>query len=54
MHRACVRARVRVHADPHRRVGVSCLARLARSPEPFDVEAGVARFDAAFEGRLAA
>ena len=28
--------------------------RLARAPEPFDVEAGRARFAAAFEGRWAA
>ena len=32
----------------------AALARLARQPEPFDVEAGRARFDAAFEGRWAA
>ena len=31
----------------------AALARLARSPEPFDVEAAIARFDAAFDGRLA-
>ena len=31
----------------------SALARLARTPEPFDAEAGRARFDAAFEGRWA-
>lgn len=32
----------------------AALARVARRPEPFDVEAGRARFDAAFEGRWAA
>ena len=32
----------------------AALARLARAPEPFDAEAGRARFDAAFEGRWAA
>jgi beta-N-acetylhexosaminidase len=32
----------------------AALARLARTPEPFDAEAGRARFDAAFEGRWAA
>ena len=31
----------------------AALARLARAPEPFDVEAGRARFDAAFGGRWA-
>jgi len=37
----------------HRRADAA-LARLARIPEPFDVEAGRARLDAAFEGRFAA
>ena len=32
----------------------AALARLARTPEPFDVEEARARFDAAFEGRWAA
>jgi beta-N-acetylhexosaminidase len=32
----------------------AALARLAESPEPFDVQAGRARFDAGFEGRWAA
>jgi beta-N-acetylhexosaminidase len=32
----------------------AALARLARAPEPFDVEAGRARFAAAFQGRWAA
>jgi beta-N-acetylhexosaminidase len=32
----------------------AALSRLARAPEPFDAEAGRARFDAAFEGRWAA
>lgn len=32
----------------------AALARVARSPEPFDVKAALARFDAAFEGRFAA
>ena len=32
----------------------AALARLARAPEPFDVEEGRARFDAAFEGKWAA
>jgi beta-N-acetylhexosaminidase len=32
----------------------AALGRLARAPEPFDVEAGRARFAAAFEGRWAA
>lgn len=32
----------------------AALARIARAPEPFDVEEGRARFDAAFEGRWAA
>ena len=32
----------------------AALARLARSPEPFDVEAAIARFDAAFDRRFAA
>ena len=32
----------------------AALARIARTPEPFDAEAGRARFDAAFEGRWAA
>jgi len=31
----------------------AALARLAKAPEPFDVEEGRARFDAAFEGRFA-
>ena len=31
----------------------AALARLAKTPEPFDAEAGRARFDAAFEGRFA-
>jgi len=30
------------------------LARIAKSPEPFDVRDALARFDAAFEGRIAA
>jgi beta-N-acetylhexosaminidase len=34
--------------------GDAALARLAAGPEPFDVEAALARFDAAFEGRWAA
>jgi beta-N-acetylhexosaminidase len=32
----------------------AALARLAKAPEPFDVAAGRARFDAAFDGRFAA
>ena len=32
----------------------AALARVARRPEPFDAEAGRARFEAAFEGRWAA
>ena len=32
----------------------AALARIARTPEPFDVAEGRARFDAAFEGRFAA
>jgi len=32
----------------------AALARIVRSPEPFDVEEGRARFDAAFDGRWAA
>jgi beta-N-acetylhexosaminidase len=32
----------------------AALARLARTPEPFDAEAARARFDAAFDGRWAA
>jgi beta-N-acetylhexosaminidase len=32
----------------------AALARLARSPEPLDHAAAVARFEAAFEGRIAA
>jgi beta-N-acetylhexosaminidase len=31
----------------------AALARLARTPEPFDAAEGRARFDAAFEGRFA-
>jgi beta-N-acetylhexosaminidase len=32
----------------------AALGRIAKAPEPFDVEAGRARFAAAFEGRWAA
>ncbi len=41
-------------AGKARRRAEAALARLARVPEPFDAEAGRARFDAAFEGRTAA
>ncbi len=47
-------AGARTLAGKAKRRADAALARLARSPEPFDVEAGIARFDAAFDGRLAA
>ncbi len=41
-------------AGKAKRRAEAALARLARSPEPFDVAAATARFDAAFAGRIAA
>ena len=45
---------VRPLAGKARRRAEAALARIARIPEPFDVEEGHARLDAAFEGRFAA
>ena len=47
-------AGTKVLAGKAKRRADAALARLARSPEPFDVEAALARFDAAFDGRFAA
>lgn len=47
-------AGTKVLAGKARRRADAALARLAKSPEPLDVKAAVARFDAAFEGRFAA
>ena len=41
-------------AGKARRRADAALARVAKSPEPFDVREALARFDAAFEGRFAA
>ncbi len=41
-------------AGAGRRRAEAALARIARNPEPFDVDEALARFDAAFEGRYAA
>ncbi|MDP1632998.1 MAG: beta-N-acetylhexosaminidase [Caulobacter sp.] len=40
-------------AGRSKRRAQAAMARLARKPEPFDVAAAVARFDAAFDGRFA-
>ena len=45
---------VRLLTGKSRRRADAALARIARIPEPFDVEEGRARLDAAFEGRFAA
>jgi beta-N-acetylhexosaminidase len=45
---------VRLLTGKSRRRADAALARIARVPEPFDVEEGRARLDAAFEGRFAA
>jgi len=47
-------AGVRPLAGKAKARAASALARLARTPEPFDAEEGRARFDAAFDGRWAA
>ena len=51
---AAVVAGARPLAGKAKARAAAALARLARAPEPFDVEAGRARFDAAFGGRWAA
>ena len=51
---AAVVAGVRPLAGKARARAAAALARLARAPEPFDADAGRARFDAAFGGRWAA
>ncbi len=51
---AAVVAGARPLAGKAKARAAAALARLARAPEPFDLEAGRARFDAAFDGRWAA
>lgn len=51
---AAVAKGVRLLTGKSRRRADAALARIARIPEPFDVEEGRARLDAAFEGRFAA
>ena len=47
-------AGTKILAGKARRRADAALARVAKSPEPFDVREALARFDAAFEGRFAA
>jgi beta-N-acetylhexosaminidase len=50
---AAVTAGVRPLSGAAKRRAHAALARLARAAEPFDAQAGRARFDAAFDGRWA-